>query len=246
MLKALRTLVTNTHTHSEHSEIKRPLSSGVKLRLSSLCLVSIRLRGQFLKCNAMLFLPLMAGCSSPDWVLFQQLELHYDWQEDCFPFYCEQAYFRVVNFSWKKKLTVKLAQVSSNESNLWNKLKSTSGTEERGGGNKCRIYFPDSEICYVSVITRVPKQTVKGESHVSPCSLWSHMAHLCTSLPGWTRRSISGVTLQRSLLRRCVFTAVRYTHTHSHIHSKLPAKVSQYTQQRAELQGWRKVQQITN
>lgn len=110
----------------------------------------------------------------------------------------------------KKRLTVKLAQVSLNESSLWNKLKSTSGTEERGGGSKCRIYFPDSEICDVSAITRVPKQTVT--SVPAACGpTWLTCAHLCRVGP----RGASQASLCSGQCSDGVFSQLSATRTHT-------------------------------
>lgn len=67
----------------------------------------------------------------------------------------------------------------------------------------------------------------------STCRCSSHTGHLCSSWP-----SVSGVALQRSVFAQlspavCTHspTCRQYpAHTLSHTHSKLPAKVSQYTQ----------------
>lgn len=136
-------------------------------------------------------------------------------------------------------------------------MKSTSGTRECGGGNKCRFNFPGSEICCSScksyVSRRVPKQAVKGEYYLTPmmyrslCSFWilnfqsllfvlpvlilARLGHMC---------SVSGVAVQQSVLERCFHSCPwlralatphvdnTRTYTHSHTLSKLPAKVSQF------------------
>lgn len=138
-----------------------------------------------------------------------------------------------------------LAQVSLNELNLWNNLKSTSRTRGRVGGNKESICFSGSQICFSSCIITltppVPKQTVTGESHPpafgSPVLIFARLEHMC---------GIWGVILRLGGAR-CgdgVFTAVwgcvhskphtQTSHTHTLAYTPNFLKFPVYTKRRAD------------